>query len=180
MSGVSINLLPSSSRVDQKAQKKFQIIQSSSIAFLLVLIFLASVFTAVQILQNQRVANLKNQAKLYEEKVLSFKDKEAQLFILKDRLSLIDKITKESKVSSSIVYRSFLSYIPSGIKISSVVVDRSGNVITSIVAPEILSLEQLLNNLTSEESFNEISKVDVDNLSRARDSSYRAIIKVQK
>lgn len=179
MAGININLLPVQSRTDQKAQKKFQIIQSSSIAILLILIFLASLVTALHILQFQSVSKLKNESKLREERVLLLKGKEAQVSVLKNRLTLINQINKISIKDNSKIYRSFLGYIAPGVNISSVSVDRGGKVIASIVAADILTLEQTLSNLTSDAAKENISEIGIDSLSRVRDGSYRAILKIQ-
>ena len=179
MAGININLLPVQSRTDQKAQKKFQVIQSSSIAILLILIFLASLVTALNILQFQNISKLKSESKLREERVALLKDKEAQVSVLKNRLTLINQINKTSIKDNSRIYRSFLGYISPGVNISSVAVDRGGRVIASIVATDTLTLEQTLSNLTSDSAMKNISEIGIDSLSRARDGSYRAILKIQ-
>lgn len=179
MAGISINLLPASSRINQKVQKKFQVVQTASITVLLILVFLTSLVTALRILQSQGVSNLKQQSKLQEEKVTLLKDKEAQVAILKNRLSLINKINKGSAEDNSVVYRRVLGYIPEGVELSTISVDRGGDVVTSILAPDTKTLEIVLANLTSDEAFEGISRIDIDSLSRARDGSYRAILKIQ-
>ncbi|TSC64076.1 MAG: hypothetical protein G01um101493_237 [Microgenomates group bacterium Gr01-1014_93] len=179
MAGININLLPVQSRTDQKAQKKFQVIQSSSIAILLILIFLASLVTALNILQFQNISKLKSESKLREERVALLKDKEAQVSVLKNRLTLINQINKTSIKDNSRIYRSFLGYISPGVNISSVAVDRGGRVIASIVATDTLTLEQTLSNLTSDSAMKNISEIGIDSLSRGRDGSFRAILKIQ-
>lgn len=179
MAGISINLLPAQSRIDQKAQKKFQVVQTASITVLLILVFLTSLVTALHILKSQGVSNLKEQSRVKEGKVALLKDKEAQVAILKNRLSLINKINKGSAEDNSAIYRRVLGYIPQGVKFSTISVDRSGDVVTSILAPDTKTLELVLANLTSEKAFEGISRIDIDSLSRARDGSYRAILKIQ-
>lgn len=181
MAGVNINLLPVQSRTDQKAQKRFQLIQTSSIAILLILIFLASLVSAIHILQFQNVSKLKNEYKLREEKVLLLKDKEAQVSVLKNRLTLINQINKSSIKDKSKIYRSFLGYISPGVNISTVAIGRDGRVIASIIAGNILAFEQTLSNLISDSDAakENISEIGIDSLSRARDGSYRASLKIQ-
>lgn len=179
MAGISINLIPATSRTDQKAQKKIKTVQTASIAVLLTLIFLSSLATALNIFESQRVNKINSEAKLREEKVLKFKDKEAQVSVLKNRLSLINKVNMSSKKDNSEIYRSILGYIPSSVNTPSISVDRGGIVITSLIIPDTQTLEQTLLNLTSDEAFEKITKIDIDSLSRSRDGSYRAILKIQ-
>lgn len=179
MSGITINLLPVQSRIDQKAQKKFRLIQTLSIAALLTLFFLASLSSALNILKLKDISKLNSEVGLYEEKVLTFKEKETQLYLLKNRISLISQVRKSNNTLNSEVYHNISSKIPPAVNVSSISVDRNGNVNTTIAAPDILSLEQTLQNLTSDEIFEEISAVDIDSLSRFRDGTYRANIKIQ-
>lgn len=179
MSGISINLLPAQSRIDQKALRKFRIIQTSSTTFLLILIFSASLVTALNILQSQGASKLKSESGLREEKIVELKEKEIQVSVLKNRLSLINQINKLPEKDKSVVYRTVLSFIPESINISSISVDRGGSVVTSIIAPDIITLEKLISSLTQDETFDSISKIDFESLSRARDGTFRAILKVQ-
>ena len=114
-----------------------------------------------------------------EERVLVFKDKEAELSVLKNRLSLINQVHKTKVSENSLIYRNALNYVSPEVNISSISVDRSGNVLTSIAAPDISSLEQTFSNLTSDKAFEEISQIDIDSLSRSRDGIYRANIRLQ-
>ncbi|OGE38221.1 hypothetical protein A3F00_03885 [Candidatus Daviesbacteria bacterium RIFCSPHIGHO2_12_FULL_37_11] len=179
MAGININLLPVQSRIDQKVQKKFRIVQTASIATLLVLFFLASLISALNILKLKDISELKSEADLSEERVLVFKDKEAELSVLKNRLSLINQVHKTKVSENSLIYRNALNYVSPEVNISSISVDRSGNVLTSIAAPDISSLEQTFSNLTSDKAFEEISQIDIDSLSRSRDGIYRANIRLQ-
>lgn len=180
MAGISINLLPVQSRIDQKAQKKFRIIQTLSIVILLTLFFLASLVSALNILKSNDVSKLESEANVRETKVLEFKEKEAQLAVLKNRLSLINKINNAKATSNSDIYRSVLSLFPKDLNISSISVDRSGNVVTAFAAPDFKTLEETLTSLTSDKVLEIISQIDIDSLSRSRDGIYRANLKIQK
>ena len=178
MAGVSINLLPAQFRIDQKAQKKFQVVQAVSIFTLLTLILLASVTTAVRIVQNKELQGLKEEETQKEEQVLVYKEKEAALAILKNRLGLINQIVKSDSKSSRVIYKSVLTLMPPNIGISSVSLDRGGNFLTSILSPHSFTVDSLITSLTSEQGFTTISNIDLDNLSRSRDGSYRVNMRI--
>ena len=177
MAGLTINLLPAQFRVDQKAQKKFQIIQKSSIAALMLFIFLASSITAFRILKSQEVSRLETQVKQEEEKVLSKKTSETILVVLKNRLSLINQIEKSGS-NNTLIFQQISSLIPAEIQISTLSVDRSGNMAIAIVAPGTQSLERMIASLTSKEAFELISKVELESLSRGREGNFRSNLKI--
>ena len=177
MTGLTINLLPAQFRVDQKAQKKFQIIQKSSIAVLMLFIFLASGATAFRILKVQDISRLEDQVKQEEEKVLSKKTGETVLVVLKNRLSLINQIEK-SGANKTLIYQQISGLIPADVQISTLTVDRSGNMAIAIIAPGTQSLERMLSSLTSKEAFKLISKVELESLSRGREGIFRSNLKI--
>jgi len=175
--GLNINLLPAEFRVDQKSQKKFQIVQKISIAILLVLVFLASGATAFRIFQSQDITKIEDQAKQGEQRVVAKKTSEATLVVLKNRLTLINQIQKSSS-NNTLVYQRISGLIPPDVTTSSLSVDRSGNMLLSIIAPNTQSLEGMLNNLTSKEAFDAISSIELQSLSRGRDGVFRSSLKI--
>lgn len=176
MSGISINLLPSQFQIDQKAQKKFNTIQRISIFCLLTLIFLVSVSASLRIFQTQKNLLVQKDIEKSQERVLSLKEKEASIFVLKNRLNLIQTVL--STGGNALIYKSVLDLFPENVSITSVSVDRSGIVSLVLAAPDLPSLNATFANLTSGESFNFISKIDVENLSRSRDGSFRTTLKI--
>lgn len=177
MSAISINLLPAEFKIDQKTQKKFQLVQRISIAILLFLIFLASASSALKILQAQDISKLRKEATVQEDRITSFKDKEVALVVLKNRLSAINQIIKSGSDNGA-VYKQVSALIPPEVVITAVSVNRSGDVSMSIIAPDLLALERVLSDLTSARAFKAISKIELESLSRGRDSVFRSNLKI--
>lgn len=178
MAGISINLLPAQFKIDQKAQRKFQLVQTISIIVLLLLIFISSVSIAIRILQSKDLEVLKQEVKVSQDRVSSLKDKEASVFVLKNRLNMIGEITKAPSKNNSLIYNTILSLIPPNVSISSISLDRSGTVVTSTITPDLKTLELMIESMTSKSSFEIISKIDFESLSRGRDGTYRANLKI--
>lgn len=177
MAGVSINLLPGEFKIDQKAQKKFRVVQGISILILLFLIFLASLSSAFRLLQLQDIKHLKKDEDEAVNKVSSLKEKEVTLVVLKNRLSTISKLLKLGPDNSQI-YKQIASLIPSSVTVTSISVDQVGSVNMSIVAPDLEALNGVFVNLTSKKSFETISQVEFESLSRSRDGIYRSNLRI--
>lgn len=176
MSTISINLLPAQFKVAQNRPDKFKIIQTVGYLFLLVLIFFSSVTVALRIFQSQEISKLESEINLSETQVLQLKSKETALAILKNRTTIISEII-ESHSDQSDLYKKVNSLIPAAVLVSAFSLDSEGNVSLSAAIPDRASLTLLLNNLTpSSQGF---KKVEIENLSRSKDGTYRANVVIK-
>lgn len=172
-----INLLPEEFSVKQKEQQKFNRVQSLSVFAVLILVFFSSVVIALRILQSQKINQLESNTVNAENKISTLKQKEATLFILKNRLTTVNQILKAPSKQTELYY--FVTgLLPSNITVSSISTDKFGNVSFAAVVPDADSLDVLLNNLTDQAAFEKISKVEIESLSRGKDNLIRANIKV--
>ncbi len=175
---MDINLLPIGYTKLRKRDTKFYQVQTISIYLLLLLIFVTSITVALRFLQTQQIKAAEANLQEFNLQVSSLKSKEASLVILKDRLTTIDQIsTVPSKQRS--VYNLVNGLIPPNLTLSFVSVDRSGNMLLSIVAPNFSSLDGLLATLGStQKNENKITSTSLESFSRSRDGLYRASLKI--
>ena len=177
MTRISINLLPNETAIAEQKRQKVKFVQTISVVAFLIVVFLTSVTVALRILQNQNLAQVKDQTQQEEAKVASFKDKESDLVFLKDRLRLIQDLKAlPSKARQS--YRLIIEQIPVGVTVSGISVDASGNLVLTAVIPSKSAFSQLFANLTSQNVTSAVTKINIDSLSRGRDGVYRMSIKI--
>lgn len=174
---IHINLLPPEFAAAQKQGEKFLLVQSISVVMLLIFIFLATVTVAIRVLQHQSFSAVQTEADSLTQKVDGFKNKESALVLLKEKLNAINSIESKPSKQSSLYYL-IAQLIPADTSIGSLNIDKTGNVIFSLVSPDVNSLENLLAKLNSEEAEAQFSKVVIESLGRGRDESLRINLKV--
>lgn len=176
---LSINLLPPEILAQQLKSAKFYKIQTIGVMVILTMIFLASLTIAMRVLQSRNIVEV--QAKVTESagQVSDLKNTQASLFLLSDRLKAISEYWGISS-KQTLMYKLIEKLIPPSVVINSISIDKTGEVVFLALAPDSLSLDNLLNNLTTKES-NEgkISQVSIDSLNRGRDGLYRVSFKVK-
>lgn len=173
MAMININLLPFEDVIRQKKEGRFKIIQRISIFLLISLIFLATAGFITLYLQKLNINKIESEAASAEQNVASLKDKEAALFVLKNRLVSINQILKVPGQQADI-YEIVVQNLPRSVGIASVGIDKNGNVIQSLVVPDGATLDSILKNYLAK-----ATKIDVESLSRGRDSVYRVNLKIQ-
>lgn len=173
-----VNLLPSEILLQRRQSVKLALINKLSIASLLVLIFFASATLGLRISQNFALKNAQQNLVYAEDKVSSFKDKEVEMAVLKQRLNSIKSLLGgDSKITT--IFNLVVFLTPSDIQITEASVDKNGSMILTLVAPGLPSLETLISNLGSKEKNSDlISKVELQGLSLGRDSTYRLVLKI--
>ncbi len=175
---LKINLLPQEFLASQKEYQKFHKIQIACILIILTLAFLASLTVALRVIQTQKVSAAQELLDEYTNKVGGFKETEAQLLVLKNRLSAIGRLSLEPS-KQRLMYNLINQLLPSQIVVNSLNVDSLGNVNLALIAQDVTSLQVLLDSLLDPAS-NEglISKVEVENLTRSRDGFLRVGLKI--
>lgn len=176
---ISINLLPPEFASQDLKQKRFYKLQIFGVAVIIVMVFLSSLTVSLRILQSQKIGQVQNELTAAEQKVSSQRDKEASLAVLKNRLSVINQyINTPSKQVS--MYTLVNKLIPNSIVIATLVVDRSGSVILTAIAPDSQILDSFLTDLTNKEkNQDKIGQLEIDGLSRGRDNSFRLSLKIK-
>ena len=140
--------------------------------------FFSSLTVALRVFQTQRVNAAQSQLEESTNRVSSFKETEAQLSILKNRLGTIGKLT-ETPSKQRQMYNLVTELLPPQMVLNSVTVDSTGSVSLSLIAANIDAVENLTDSLLDTEK-NEglINKVEVENLTRSRDGIFRVGLKV--
>lgn len=176
---ISINLLPPEVATQELKNKKFYKVQFAGVITILILVFLASLTLALQILQSRNIDLYKARLTQAEEKASGFKDTQVSLFLLQNRLAVIQGYLGVPSKQSS-MYQLIDKLIPSSVIISSVTVDKGGDAIFSALAPDSVSLDRLIDNLTAKDSNEDkIEQVSIESLNRGRDGVYRISFKIK-
>ena len=175
---LKINLLPAEFLAAQKEAQKFRKIQFISVSVLVLLVFLASLTIGLRVLQTQRVNAAQISLDGSSAKVSAQKQKEAQLVILKDRLTSLRKlITNPSKQLETFNIVSIL--MPSQVVVNSISVDPNGNITLSLITADISALQSFIDKLMSKEiNEGKISKIEISSIVRSREAVYKVDLKV--
>lgn len=175
---ISINLLPPETIAEERKKSRFYKIQFAGIAVILIMVFLASLTLALQILQNRNIAVARAQLSEEEQKVVGLKSTQASLLLLKNRLTVIDQYLGVPSKSSAL-YRLVDKLIPPSVVVNSINIDKTGEMVLSALVPDSVGLDDLLESLTAEsDNENKISQVSIQSLGRGRDGQYRISFKV--
>lgn len=179
MSKISINLLPIEYATEEIKKAKFYKIQLIGVVAVVIVTFFASLIVALGVLQSQNIKKVEARLGESEEKVLQLKDRQASVFVIKNRLATINQyfgITSKQVA----VYSMLNQLLPPGFSVSSFAIDRSGEAVVVGVAPDGESVDNLIAGLTSnQEAGDKISQVSIDNLNRGRDGFYRISLKIK-
>ena len=179
MAKISINLLPPETIAKELKKASFYKIQFVGIAVILTMIFLASLTVALRILQSRSITEVQANLTQTEQRVSDLKSTQAALFLLKNRLTVIDKYLGVSS-KQSLMYRLIEKLVPPSVAINAMTIDKAGDVILLALVPDPASLDNLINGLTAKENNEEkINQVGVESLNRGRDGYYRMSLKIK-
>lgn len=176
---ISVNLLPPEFLSEEIKRAKFFKIQKLGIGVILLMVFLSSLTMALRILQSQNISRIQGRISRVEEKVLNLKDKQASLVLIKNRLTTINQyLGKESKQAD--VYSFLDNILPASISITSMSIDKLGNVVMVATVGDTDTLDNIITTLSSKET-NEgkIKSVSIESLNRGRDNLYRLSLKLE-
>lgn len=178
MAKISINLLPPEIVAQELKKARFYKIQLVGIAIILVMVFLASLTVALRILQSRNIAVIQATLVEQEQKVSDLKDTQVALFLLKNRLNVIDQYFGTSSQQVS-MYSLLDKLIPDSVSVNAVTIDKNSAVTFLATVPDSAILDNLVNNLaTKETNEGKISQVSLDALNRGRDGVYRVSFKI--
>lgn len=176
---ISINLLPPEITTQQLKRAKFYKIQAAGVAVILVLTFLTSLTLALRILQNRSIELSKAKLAQAEQRVSDLKEIQVSLLLLKNRLSVIDQYLGVLSKQNS-MYQLIEELVPPSVAINAITVDATGGVLLTVLAPDAVSLDKLVNNLSvKENNEGKVSQVAIDSLNRGKDSFYRVSFKIK-
>ena len=176
---ISINLLPPEITAEEIKKARFYKTQAIGIMVILTVAFLTSLTLTLRILQSHNVTLIKMQLAQAQQRVSNLQNTEASLFLLKNRLTVIDQyLGVPSK--QALMYKLLDNLIPQSVVINSITVDKTGEVALFALAPDSASLDTLMNNLTAKENNKgKIGQVSIESLNRGRDETYRINLKIK-
>lgn len=176
---ISINLLPPEIITKELKKANFYKIQFAGIVVILTMVFLASLTVALRILQSRNITVVQANLTQTQQRVSDLKDTQAALFLLKNRLTVIDQYLGVSSKQSS-MYKLINKLVPSSVTINAMTIDKAGDVLLLALVPDPVSLDDLINELTAKENNEEkINQVGVESLNRGRDGYYRMSLKIK-
>lgn len=179
MERISINLLPAEFTAEQVKKAKFYKIQGIGVVAILVMVFLSSLTVALRILQSQNISEAQAILNEREQRVLGLKNRQASLILLKNRLSAVSKYLGVSSKQVS-VYKFINDLLPPTFGINSLTVDKSGEILILAVVSDIITLDNFISTLISDESGQgKVSQLSLENLNRGRDGIYRVSLKIK-
>lgn len=174
---ISINLLPPETILIAKQSSRFNLINKIFMGVFLIFVFLASATLIIRILQNLNLQKVNTNLVEAQSRVVNLKDKESLAVVLKQRITSIQALkTNNPKVS---IFNLISALVPSEITISSISLDRTGNVTLSGSSYSIDILESLVDSLADKEkNLDLIAEVSLDSLSSGHDKLLRFNLKI--
>lgn len=179
MEKISINLLPLEYATEEIKKAKFYKVQLLGVVAILMVVFFASLTVALRILQSKNLREVQATLSQEEEKVTLLKDRQAALFVIKNRLSTVNQYLGVTSKQVS-TYNMLNQLLPPQLAISSLSVNRSGDAFVVAMASDYLTLDNLVSSLVSkDERSKKISQMSIDTLTRGRDGIYRISFKLK-
>lgn len=179
MARISINLLPVEFTLEEVKRSKFVRVQAIGVAVILIMVFLSSLTVALRILQSQNIEQIQTRVVLAEGQIDQFKGAQGSLILLKNRLSTINQYLGKSSKQTE-VYQFIDSITPPSVSITSISIDKTGDVSIAALARDIISLDNFISGLSDEEiSKGKVSRVSVESLNLGRDGVYRVNFKIK-
>ena len=173
-----VNLLPIEILLQRKQSSKLVLINRFSIVSLVALVFLASAALGLRISQNMALESAKQNFVMASEKVDSLREKEEDILVLKQRLGVI-KTLFEADTKITGIFNLVIFLTPQDMRIANTTVDKNGNMIISLVATNLASVETLISNLGDKERNSDlISSVNLQGLSLNNGTDYRFTLNI--
>lgn len=179
MAKIAIDLLPIEFRAQDLKRAKFYKIQTIGVGVILLMIFLSSLTIALRILQSQQDGQIQSQLNQSEGKISNLKKTQASLELLKNRLTTINQYLGNPPKQAE-MYKFIDKQLPKSVSVSSIAIDKTGEVSVIAIASDGKSLDNLTTNLLSKETNEDkIKEVSFETINRGRDGIYRLTFKVK-
>ncbi len=176
---ISINLLPTEFKSEEIKRAKFYKIQAAGVSIVLLMIFLATLTVVLRVLQSNNISQYQARLARNEQKVSQFKNTQASLLLLKNRLTAINQYLGIPSGQTQ-MYKLVAGLLPASVLVSSFSIDSLGQVTILATAADGASLDSLISNLTSKESNQgKISQVSLETIGRGKDGVFRVTFKIK-
>lgn len=179
MQKLTIDLLPEEFKQTQIKRSKFYKIQYIGIWIIMLTAFLASLLVALRILQSQTIVQVQSRAKEAETRMSQLTSTQGYLLLLKNRLSTINQYLGIPSRQAQ-MYNLIGKLLPPSVSISSIAVDKGGEVLILATSSDGGSLDLFINSLLSKDTNEDkIKEINMESLSRGRDGIYRLSFKIK-
>lgn len=173
MAKVSINLLPPEIINKELKKTNFYKIELVGIVVILIFILLAFLTVALRFLQDRKIKQVQAKISQTKQRISDLKETQATLFLLKNKLTVIDKYFGIPS-NQSLMYKLVDNLVPPDVAMNTIIVNKAGEVSLLALVPDALSLDNFIDNLTMKEKNEEkIKQVGIESLNRGRDQLYR-------
>lgn len=175
--GFLINLLPEEILIQRRHSYKIVLINRVSIAFLVVILIAAAFSLVLKINQANNLKRSEEEYTTAKDKIMGLQSKEADLLILKNRLSTIQSSLGADTKRKAVF--NLVTSLSSGMQINDLTVDKNSNMTISLSTASAVEIEKLLFDLSSKERNSDlISKIDLGGLSLGKDNIFRFNLKI--
>lgn len=175
----NIDLLPPEYKTAQLKKGKFYKVQSIGIVIIMLTAFIASSIVALRILQTKQILQVQAQLAEIEQKVTGLKSTQGYLLLLKNRLTAINQYLGVPSRQAQ-MYVLIEKLLPPVVAISTIAVDKNGEVLVLATSADSGSLDSFIDNLlSSETNEDKVKAVSMENLSRGKDGIYRLSFKIK-
>jgi hypothetical protein len=178
MSSISINLLPIEILVKRKQGSKASSVNTASIIVLVIFIIITALVFAFSLYQSSQLANVKEELTAAEERVKSLNKTEGQVFLIKQRLTLLQTLSNTDNKKKAL-FNIITDMVPADTKVLDATIDKKGMLAFSLRSPSLASIETLINSLNDNSKTQDlISRVDLESLSFSKSGVYSADFRV--
>lgn len=178
MSVLAINLLPPDVLREQEHRGKLSLINKISVSVLVLLTFFTSVTVALRVAQSSELSKTTDNFAYAQEKISTLKDKEEQLVILKQRLSMMQSLIG-TDLKKKALFNLILYLTPLNTQITDLSIDKKGTIALSFNTDSLSNVDKLIGDLASKEKNSDlITKIDLDSFSSGRNGLYYATLKI--
>ncbi len=173
-----INLLPPETLIASRESDRIRLVNRITISIFITLLFFTSITLTMRFLQNLEYSKANGSLVQAQEKFVDLKDKEGYVYLLKQRLTLINNLNSDTKKTA--VLNTVMSLVPSDISLTVISVSKSGGVELSATTSSLDSFNNFVDSLNNKEkNSNLISKVDLQSMSVGKDNIVRFSLNIE-
>lgn len=168
-----INLLPREVLLERKKNLTTNLINRLCLAALLGLAFLTAAVLSARLWQRLELSKSNDFLTQAEAKVSSLADRQSQLTLIREYLKNIQSYAS-ADTKKKAVFNLVAFIAPADVSFNDISIGKDGSTVISAASPSLLSIERLIDDLSSPEKSSElIGKIDLEGLSLGKDSIYR-------
>lgn len=176
---ITIDLLPVEFKAEDLKRAKFYKVQAIGVVIIMLTAFIASSIVALRILQTQQILQTQVLLAENEQRVTDLKSAQGYLLLLKNRLTAINQYLGVPSKQAQ-MYVLIEKLLPPVVAISTISVDKNGEVLVLATSADSGSLDNFINNLLSKETNEDkVKEVSLENLNRSKDGIYRLSFKIK-